>query len=337
MADAQPSAAPRPADRPTMYFIGVTTAGSSIMRVFPDWAALLGLGDCALVGIDLPLHAPADDYRRVVDFIAGDPLSLGALVTTHKLDLYDACRDRLLVGDEFAAFMGEASCLSKRDGRLVCHAKDPITCGLALAGLLPRGWWADRDAAALVLGAGGAGTAIAWHLLTSAGGGADHGGEAGGRAPSRLVVTDRRRERLDAVETIRRLAGGDVEVELVHASDSAGNDAALERLPRGSLVINATGLGKDRPGSPLTDSATFPEGSLAWDLNYRGDLVFLDQARAQGVSRGVRAEDGWTYFIHGWSQHIAEVFHLDPGAVAARFDELAAVAARGRDQRGGAR
>ncbi len=313
-------AALRPAGRPTMYFIGVTTGQSSIMRIFPRWADLLGIGDCALVGIDLPLRAPAAAYRRVVDFLATDPLSLGALVTTHKLDLYAACRDRLEVGDDFAAFMQEASCLVKRDGRLVCHAKDPIPAGLALRGLLPDGYWAGGDAAALVLGAGGAGTALAWHLLDPA-----HGPDR----PARLVVTDRRRERLAAVAALRGRAGAGVDLATPHTAGAAGNDAALDRLRPGSLVVNATGLGKDRPGSPLTGAVSFPDQAVAWDLNYRGDLVFLDQARAR-PERRVRAEDGWTYFLHGWTQHIAEVFSLRPATLADRFDELADVAAQCR-------
>ena len=44
-------------------------------------------------GIDFPLHAEPDAYRDAVSFIKEDPLSLGALVTTHKIDLYKACRD----------------------------------------------------------------------------------------------------------------------------------------------------------------------------------------------------------------------------------------------------
>ncbi|CCV08334.1 hypothetical protein MESS2_730230 [Mesorhizobium metallidurans STM 2683] len=33
-----------PATRPTLYFIGVTTGKSSIMKVFPAWARFLGAG-----------------------------------------------------------------------------------------------------------------------------------------------------------------------------------------------------------------------------------------------------------------------------------------------------
>ena len=32
-----------PATEPTMYFIGVTTGASSIMKVFPEWAKALGI------------------------------------------------------------------------------------------------------------------------------------------------------------------------------------------------------------------------------------------------------------------------------------------------------
>ena len=41
----------QPATKPTIYFIGVTTGKSSIMRVFPKWAQALGL-DAEIKGID---------------------------------------------------------------------------------------------------------------------------------------------------------------------------------------------------------------------------------------------------------------------------------------------
>jgi hypothetical protein len=37
----------------------------------------------------------------------------------------------------------------------------------------------------------------------------------------------------------------------------------------------------------------------------------MHQARRQAESRGVKVEDGWIYFVHGWSQVVAEVFHLN--------------------------
>ena len=37
---------------PTLYFFGVTTAKSSIMKVFPAWAKQLGLRDAVIKGVD---------------------------------------------------------------------------------------------------------------------------------------------------------------------------------------------------------------------------------------------------------------------------------------------
>ena len=59
------------------------------------------------------------------------------------------------------------------------------------------------------------------------------------------------------------------------------NDTLMGQLPPASLVINATGMGKDLPGSPITDGGLFPIGGVAWELNYRGELQFLRQALAQ--------------------------------------------------------
>ena len=125
------------ATQPTIYFIGVTTAKSSIMRVFPAWARALGLGDAVIKGVDFPLHADPLAYREAIAFIKADPLSLGALVTTHKIDLFKACRDLFDIIDPHAAAMQETSCISKQGGRLACHAKDPISSGLAVDGFLP--------------------------------------------------------------------------------------------------------------------------------------------------------------------------------------------------------
>jgi shikimate 5-dehydrogenase len=97
-------------------------------------------------------------------------------------------------------------------------------------------------------------------------------------------------------------------------------------LKPGSLVINATGLGKDAPGSPLMDAGVFPERAVVWDLNYRGDLVFLDQARRQQRERSLRIEDGWTYFIHGWTQVIAEVFDVAIPTSGPSFDRISEIA-----------
>lgn len=305
------------ATRPTLYFIGVSTGSSSIMRVFPAWAEFLGLRDAAIKGIDFPLHAEPARYREAVAFIKQDPLSLGALVTTHKIDLFAAAHDLFDVIDPHATLMGEASCLSKRDGRLVCHAKDPVTSGLTLDGFLPQDHFARTGAEMFIMGAGGSAIAMTWHLMQMS---------RGADVPARIVVADRDPARLAAIRAIHAKIDSDVPCAYIDACGAGANDAVLAGLKPGSLVVNATGLGKDAPGSPLTDAARFPEGGIVWELNYRGDLVFLAQARAQQRPRGLQIEDGWIYFIHGWTRIIAEVFAIEIPTAGPRFDEIARIA-----------
>src|SRR5215470_5249658 len=96
---------------PTMYFIGVTTGQSSIVRLFPLWAGVLGLHNAHLSGVDLPLHAEPSQYRQVVAQIKNDPLSLGALITTHKIDLFQATSDMFDSLDRYAQLCQEVSCI----------------------------------------------------------------------------------------------------------------------------------------------------------------------------------------------------------------------------------
>ncbi len=311
----------RPASIPTMYFIGVTTGRSSIMRIFPEWASHLRLGDCELRGIDFPPHAPLDAYRDAVRFIKDDPLSLGALVTTHKIDLLEACRDLFDELDGDAELLGEVSGISKRDGALVGHAEDAAASGLALAAAVPPGHWEESGAELLLLGAGGSAVALSAFLLQ---------GGWGKDRPSRILVTERRPGRLLAMRAIHGKIGPDIACAYRLASSPADNDRELATLKPGSLVVNATGLGKDAPGSPLTGRALFPERGIAWDFNYRGELEFLDLARSQERSRRLRIEDGWVYFLHGWTRVIAEVFHVAIPGSGPEFEKLAAIAARHR-------
>ena len=127
--------------QPTFYFIGVTTSKSSIMKVFPEWMKVLGRPEIQIVGRDLKIHDEAAAYRHAVAQIKYDPLSLGALVTTHKIDLYNAARDMFEYLDPYAQICGELSSISKLDGRLEGHAKDPITAGLSADAILAPGYF----------------------------------------------------------------------------------------------------------------------------------------------------------------------------------------------------
>ena len=276
-------------------FIGVSTGGSSIMKLFPRWTEILGL-HASILGRDVPVRAEPEVVRNVVAEIAADDRARGALVTTHKVDVFAHARDLFGELDRDAMLCGEVSCISKRDGILVGHAKDPVTAGRSLDAMLPTGYWTDTGSHVLCLGAGGAGTAITVRLLRE------------DRPAERIVVTDRDAARLESLRLVHAQVSSSARVDY-HVAAVA--DDLLRELPPGSLVVNATGMGKDVPGSPLGEAPRFPERAVVWELNYRGELAFLAQARAQEVARGLRIHDGWQYFLHGWTEVIAEVFSVD--------------------------
>lgn len=283
-----------------MGFVGVTTGSSSIMKVFPLWADILGLPTRTLVGHDLPMDADPSVYRAMVEQIRDDAHHRGALVTTHKMNVYAAASDLFDELDPFAVSCSEISSISKRGEKLIGRAKDPITVDLALNDFLPADHFARTGAEVVILGAGGSGTALSWALAERA------------DAPSRVTVTARTQDKLDHLREVHRQHGtveGLIRYMVTETPEEA--DAIVAAAPAGSVIANATGLGKDRPGSPLTDAVVYPEGAWVWEFNYRGSLEFLHQAVAQREARGLQVIDGWRYFIHGWSQVVADVFEID--------------------------
>ena len=297
-----------------MGFVGVTTGSSSIMKVFPRWADALGLPTRTLVGHDIAVGAPPQTYRDVVGAIKADPSHLGALVTTHKIRVFEAAGDEFDDLDELARTFGEISSIAKRGARLTGAAKDPVTVRLALEDFLPADHFGRTGGAALVLGSGGSGCALSHQLGVRA------------DRPSGIICTARSAERLDHQRELHARAG--IEPAVMRYVQTAGPDevdALLAQLPPSSLVVNATGMGKDVPGSPLTDAARFPENGVAWEFNYRGSLEFLHQARAQQATRGLLVEDGWRYFVHGWTQVVADVFDIPmPPETVQKLADIAA-------------
>ena len=123
---------------PTFYFIGVTTSQSSIVDVFPLWMEALCRPEIIVEGIDHALHDERQAYRQTIAQIKYDPLSLGGLITSHKIDILEAAGDMFDVLHPSAEITGEVSCVSKQGGLLIGHAKDPLTAGMSLDVLLGK-------------------------------------------------------------------------------------------------------------------------------------------------------------------------------------------------------
>ncbi|MEM7134117.1 MAG: shikimate dehydrogenase [Chloroflexota bacterium] len=305
-----------PRTQPTFYFIGVTTQQSSSMRVFPLWMNALGREEVVIEGVDMKLHDDPQNYRQVVEHIRADPLSLGGLVTTHKIDLLDACSDLFDELAPDAAFLGEVSSISKRSEGLWGHATDPSAGGKSLDAIIDPNYFGRTGGYVLCFGAGGSAAALAYHLINQ---------PEPDDQPEKFLVVNRSQARLDRLRTkIERLETS-IHFEYVLNEDPLENDKMMAGIPDGSIVVNATGMGKDRPGSPVSDVGPFPNHGIAWEYNYRGKLDFYHQALAQQESRSLQVEDGWVYFLHGWTQVIEYVLDLVIGPE--QFEELGHIAA----------
>ncbi len=258
-----------------MYFLGVTTAQSAIQRIFQPWCNAAAR-QAELVGIDIPVGAPPAAYCQALARIHDDPHSAGALVTTHKIAIVDHAREHFHILSPASQRLGEVSCIVKRDGRLHGDTLDPYCAGVALMKIAgPE----NRDV--LILGCGGAGTAIAFHLE--------------GNSSRRVHATDTNPARLARIQEFGVTP---------HPED---NDTAVASMPPGSIIVNATGLGKDLPGSPVTPGVRWPADAIAWELNYRGELKFLDYANQAGI----KTADGWEYFVLGWSSIMSRVLAFE--------------------------
>ena len=169
-----------------------------------------------------------------------------------------------------------------------------------------------------ILGAGGSAVALTWYLVQP---------RHGANRPSKVQVADRSRPRLEHLRELHASWKSGVPLECHLVNEPGDGDKILESLKPSSLIVNATGLGKDAPGSPITDNAKFPANALVWEFNYRGDLIFLRQAKAQQEARNLTIEDGWIYFVHGWTRVMADVFAVDIPTHGRQFNELSRIAA----------
>ncbi|MEV6347584.1 hypothetical protein [Actinoplanes sp. NPDC051851] len=294
---------------PSLWFIGVSTGQSLINEAFPLWMSDIGRA-IRLRGRDVPLGAPTDTYRSLIRELTADDDVLGAVITTHKVAVLREARDLIAGLDPLAAECGEVSAIRRQDGTLTGYARDPLSIGRVVAEIWPDG--GDL----LCLGAGGSAIALGRHLLSRP------------EPPRRLTFTDQSeasaRHLRAVLEPWAQRRGADLTVRV----GTGPWDDLLAAAPPGALIVNATGLGKDRPGSPLSAYAAFPPKAVVWDLNYRGDLAILRQARERD---DLTAYDGWNLFCHGWAAALGPILDLtDEAATARRFAELAGPLRNGR-------
>lgn len=273
--------------RQRFLFLGVSTGESAVNRVFDAWCGALGV-DWMLEGRDLPLASEGPDYRQFLEDLRDDSY-VGALVTSHKARLYDSCWAEFDLLEPAAFSLGEVGLVRKQPAGLVAGVSDISSGGYILRSLVDR-TAGDTPSEALVIGAGGAGLAAAWNLSV----------ESVGDFTT-ITIAERSSERVKIVRDVVSRWPARIKPAVVHVPDGPSCSQLVQGLRPASLIVNASGVGKDLPGSPCSDDVQFPVGAFVWEFNYRGPLDFLRRAQSQAQRSQLVVEDGLLYFAAGWS------------------------------------
>lgn len=282
-----------------LKFIGINTAGSAVRKVFPLWMEILGQ-DLDLDTVDIPLGAPAAKFRRAVEEIRDDPNVLGATITGHKTAIYETSKDLFAQISWPAQRLGEISVIVPGKEGLSGSVIEVESIGRTLVELGNEGQAITSDDADLVIyGAGGTASSLIACLTAEE-------WPAAAR-PRRTHVIDTDLTRLEHAKHLATSGDRPLIIE-THRTTGSHDLSTLLPLPEGSLIVNATGLGKDRPGSPVIHPAPWPKKAQVWDLNYRGDLMFIDDAKTADPALGLHIIDGWQLFINGWAEGLSKIF-----------------------------
>lgn len=283
-----------------MLFVGVTTTQSIINQIFPRWMELLK-SNFILECYDIDLLAAPEAYRICVNKIKTNYNIKGALVTTHKIPLYGASSDLFDKIHTSSKTFEEIGCIYKRNNQLIGEATDVITVKNAFNDI-----WFEYDynnkkhIQVCILGCGGAGIALGFAILS-----------LNYLNIEKILMIDNNSIRLEKARN--SLSKFDRNSIIVYSKSNSiyDNDILVSSMKENAIIVNATGLGKDLPGAPISENVIFPNGGCIWEYNYRGDLKFMDIAKEQKDSKNLAIEDGFNYFIYGWTTVISRVLDID--------------------------
>ncbi len=191
---------------PTFYFIGVTTAKSSIMKVFPLWMKVLGREDVVMEGMDCKIHDEPGSYRKAVAQIKYDPYRSARWSPPTRSTCSPPRGICSTTWIRTPMITDEISSISKLEGRLEGHAKDPITSGASLDAIIEKDYFGRTGGDVLCFGAGGSAIATLLHLINK---------KDKGDRPKRFTFVNRSQGRLDHAREMVSSLKTDIEIEYI--------------------------------------------------------------------------------------------------------------------------
>lgn len=243
---------------PRAFVVGWPIGQSRSPLIHGYWLAGHGLA-----GSYERIAVPPEEIESFLAKLPGSPFVGGNVTVPHKETAFRVVTER----DAVAEATGAVNTLWIENGKL-CGANTDAPGFLANLDDRAAGW--DHDpTVAVVLGAGGAASAVAWGLKARG-------------FTVRLV-----NRTLARAEALANRLGGNVTAH--------GWDAVPKLLPEAGLVVNTTSLGMTGKDDMTIDLAGLPETALVTDIVYVPlETPFLALARA----RGNRTVDGLGMLLH---------------------------------------
>jgi shikimate dehydrogenase len=276
-----------------IVFLGASASRSHVHAYFPHWASILG-EDATISSYELPIGAPPDAYSEFGEFLLRDAENIGCVITNHKLDAYRLCLDFHFPLEPTSRALEVVSCMRRANGSLIGNAEEVQAVDRAIQTIC---WRRDggQFSEVIIFGAGGAGRALAYSIAR----------RVHIHHIAKITVTDTNPHRIADLARLANDWATRIPIRAALVGHGTTNDDIVEAAISPALIINATGLGKDFEGSPVSSSLVFPTGSTLWDLNYRGDLEYLAHGRAQS---DVSTHSGFELFVSSWIEALSYIF-----------------------------
>ena len=276
--------------------VGPNAALSEAAAVFDDWAEALDLPDWELVTVPLATDAGRDAVQAALAGARATSVRGVVVRGGSRLSVFEYGGPLVRAADDAVRRFGAVSCLLPTDGGWDGYALDPVATVRVLDRVAGVQYWSSVTSAdAVVLGAGSTGRILALSLLQLSPG------------PRRVLVTDVAQSRLDALIELARERGVSERLVTRRVTGAAGNDDVLDLAAEASLVVNATGIGHESYGSPVTEAAQLPLRGIVWELNHEGPLEFLESVNRQADDLLLRVHDGWDLSLETWAEALSRI------------------------------
>lgn len=281
------------------YFLGVSTQNSAIISLFPAWCEVLGVC-CSLRGVDLAIDSSPSSYTSLLEEMKKKSC-VGGLITTHKSNVFRYGETCFKQVSPVSEALHEVSVIYKRKNHseLFGDALDTVSIEPIINKLTEtNSLWSKGDKNVVVFGGGGAGLALVYALCNKA-----------ISQPINITIIENNQKR---IVFLKKMLNNSIlfplNVEVLHSEQG---EFSISHVGKKPLIVNATGMGKDLPGSPIKNFQNIPPESTIWDFNYRGELSFLKYASKYNIEKKLLIEDGWDYFLSGWVHVMCMVFNIE--------------------------